>query len=486
MNNKIKCKKNTFVFFIFFFMFLFYPIHSRAITESIDFYPIDGVMDFEHKTENVKEWGEIQYNRWINTLNKEEIESLEVLNYPSKDGGYDINQILKGLGGNLERRPIDLELKEKNEKYKKDVKNIERALSREGSKLNEDLYVYKSINLADFIDSEDKHLTNIDGTINREKFQELKKHLLFSKNQEFTIVDLTETKEKNSGLLKWRIKLPKGVSVGHINKNQLILDRDIGLKISNTRIIRQSGKEFIRIEATLIPKERVDKMIEFNEIKLNQGFNSLLKLPSNSKMIEFRLHNLASSVISSQGIELLKDLGNQVDKDVLNRIINFMLEKNGKIIITDITPAAIIEAFAPKQPLVDTLLPYATAGGIYNQDNRTIVINALHSFQEGTQLNSGDLIHEFGHALDYYIGELVFSGKGVAMSESLGFEQIYAIEKNNLTDYAKTNSREFWAEAFQLMHSKKPEDIKMVKEKAHQTYKFINDILKLVKTMPLK
>lgn len=103
-------------------MFLFYPIHSRAITENIDFYPIDGVIDFEHRTENVNEWGEIQYNRWIKTLKKEEIESLEVLNSSSKDGGYDINQILKGLGGNLDRRPIDSELKEKNEKYKKDVK----------------------------------------------------------------------------------------------------------------------------------------------------------------------------------------------------------------------------------------------------------------------------------------------------------------------------------------------------------------------------
>ncbi|OJD84194.1 hypothetical protein A9486_23950 [Bacillus anthracis] len=88
-------------------------------------------------------------------------------------------------------------------------------------------------------------------------------------------MNLTETHEKNSGLLKWRIKLPKGTSVGHINKNQLILDRNIGLKIFNSRVVRKEGKECIRIEATLIPKERVDKIIEINEIKLNNDFNSL-------------------------------------------------------------------------------------------------------------------------------------------------------------------------------------------------------------------
>lgn len=446
---------------------------------------VRGFTDFKADKERAEKWAKESYHKWKEKLTKEEQKSMEILKNPidNQQEFYDINTTLKAFGGDVERRPIDQGHRPKTERYKKDIKNIEEALKRKEAKLNTNLYVYKNINFADFAEMNEKDFKNADGTINREKFKELKFNLSFGKNQEFTTVDLSETQGKDSGLLKWRIKLPKGTPTGHINENQLVLDRDIGLEVTDSRIITQKGKEYIRVEADLVPKEKIDKKVRENVTKLNGEINQLLEQPSETEMIEFRLHNLAGSVISEQGRELFRDVGSQIDNEILKKVSHFMSEKGGKIIIADITPAAIKESFEPLDQTEANLDYLMTAGGVYNKFNKTIVLDAKNSFKYGAKLDSGDFIHELGHATDYYAGELVSPGKNVSISGSSGFKKIFDVEKNNLTEYAKTNHREFWAEAFRLMHSKNPEDIKFVKEHAPQTYEFISKVLQVIRNL---
>ncbi|WP_423748571.1 anthrax toxin lethal factor-related metalloendopeptidase, partial [Bacillus cereus] len=69
---------------------------------------------------------------------------------------------------------------------------------------------------------------------------------------------------------------------------------------------------------------------------------------------------------------------------------------------------------------------------------------------EGNMTHKSQLTHEFGHVLDRFAGQKLLS-MNTGLSQNEQFLNIFKLENDKLTDYAKKNSSEFWAEAFRLM-----------------------------------
>lgn len=439
-----------------------------------------GVIDFKNDKEEAEKWAETAYSKWKKDLKKEEVKSLEVLKNPIDDEEevYDINGTLKLFGGDVTKRPIGGE--EKTERYLKDLKNIEEALQRKEGKLKNALYVYKNDSLSNFANIDDSLFQNSDGTLNKEKVKELKDNITSGINNEFLICDISDTPNKKNELIKWKIEVPKGTASGHLSENNLVLDRNLGIEVKNVRIVIQKGKEHIQIDSKVVPGEKIEQRNRELSKQLNMEIVDLLNLPTNTNFLDLRFLGLSGSVVSGQSRELLQNLASQVDNRGLGKVIKFMTEKNGKLIILDSNLVSAKESLGLLDATEENLREIYTAGGAYRKETRTIIINATNSFKNGAKLDTGDLIHEFGHGMDYYVGDLLAPGKMKTISDSQGFNRIYNKEKDNLTQYGKKNTHEFFAEAYRLMHSKNVKDREFVKDNAPETYEFIQQVIETV------
>lgn len=433
--------------------------------------------DFQHNKKSAEEVSKQFWKPWTDTLTNPQKEALENINKPTDS--KDINSVLDIYGENTNLLPVDFP--EENNEVKENINNIDEALTSSLTKIPQTTVVYLTIAGEDFNDTNYRPSNN-SKKIDRDKVKSLSSNFKYGISEKYMKVSLSENKNDDSGEFKWRIEVPKGTNMGYLNPDSLILQRGIGLDQINLSVIEQNGKEYIRVNAKLVSKQKINQQIIVEKSKLNNSWNKTFGMPAETEFIDFRLNNQNASLVVLQANSLLNELRVNVPNRILKRVFEFMREKDGKIIFTDSNMVGIKEGINPLSQTSKTLQENFFAKGLYNRENRTIIFKGASTSINGLKgMQCDDFIHEFAHALDYYVGKMIFSKPNVTLSDSLGFQDVFNAEKNKLTEYAKINHHEFWAEACVQYFSNKPEIREKFKVDASETFNFIDEIIQELK-----
>lgn len=428
--------------------------------------------------QDVKRWAEKYYKKWMGSLSSKQKESLNELKNPASEE-YNINLLLKYTDGDVNRRPLDVSI-ESTKRYKEDIEAIDQALSNPAGKTANKIDVYTDMDVFDLNNMDEKELIDPmnPNKIDREKLRIFKTNFTYGLSNNYLIVDLHEKQDGNTSILKWHIELPAGTNTGYLGNNQLVLQRNTGLEIGEIQVIDQQGKEYIRINAKLVNKDVIDTKIQMAQSKLNQSWNSLLKLPVNTEFFKFEVNNRYASSITEGALPTIHEMMSNIPNNLVQKVTNFMLEKNGKFILTDKFIRNTPEAYYPRKPISDVLDRYDGIKGIFNEQNRTLIMTAPSTSVEGDHgMSVRTLTHEFGHAVDYYIASIIGMKERMACSDHPLFKGIFQKEGNNLTEYGKTNAQEFFADTFMMIYSNNPNERTEVLQKAPETFKFINNLI---------
>lgn len=447
--------------------------------------------DFARDKVGAEKWAKEHYKKWGNLLKNSDEKVINELKEPADSKIYDINETLKKTGGDIYRLPnMKDEEKEIIKKYEDDLKRIDRVLRLEEGKLVNKTYIYKDMKLPTFNEVPEKDFKDPfnPNKLDMIKVQKLKNYFEYGIFSDYLIGNLSEREGGDSGLLKWRIELPAGTNSGYLGEDQLFLKMNTAVEIKDVKVINQKGKEYIRIEAKIVPLGDIDAKVYREELKLQESWNSRLNIDSTKKFIQLQLDGRFASSITGGVDHLIQVLWNQVPQNLVQKVTNSMSEVGGKIVFTDTSLSYMQDAIFPQFQTANNVDFFKDIKGVYNPFNRTMVYDGVsgtgNEDAEGKKkdvygMDVETFIHEFGHAVDYFYGDGNRHNPKAA-SDTGKFQEIFKKEGNNLTEYGNNDSGEFFAEAFRMMFSSDSRDKEKVETKAPETFKFINKLIQEV------
>ncbi|MCM3222911.1 hypothetical protein M3644_24415 [Bacillus cereus] len=427
------------------------------------------VYDFEGKKEDAEKWGQEQYLDWQhNKLNKDE---LKLIKKYSNDFrlSKQIDILLEKTRGKI----TDIDY------YFGEINLLDKALQKE--KTNHKLYVYQRVDEEHF--GYDKNFLKSGMEINHNNFEIFKEGLV----DNHAILNMhgymeTSLHGETSNLsqappIYIRIEVPEGVSSGYIGgvqenkgENNFLLERGQAIQILDASIINQKGREFIKLEAKLIPKEKLKQVIEQyneelnNELALNKEYPDLIHMDLTGRWI---------TDYYIQTKDVVQSIKN-INHNLLLTLQKFAAD------IPDGTPHLIIADYKPTEheafehmkgnPEDDNALGLHKTDGGHN----TIVSLLNNIIQE--QDEHLTTLHELGHAVD----DLIFK----QISKGDVFNMIYQKEKDFFPNdggagsHAKSDVEEFFAECFGYYYLNNDSREKL-KNGAPTTYNFFEKGLQI-------
>ncbi|PFA69399.1 ADP-ribosyltransferase [Bacillus cereus] len=424
------------------------------------------IHDFEQDEEEAKNWGEERYIDWQEYhLTKSEKENLEGY-VNNKETANKINDYLEDTRGEVLN----------NSPYKAEIEMIDNSLKKE--RTDHSMYVYKRVN-EEFFGLEEGELRN-GLTIDKESFVKFQKihidHSSIIKINSYIEASLHGTSPNLPKEPSIYIKLlvPEGIHGGYIgnlqeerSSNDFLINKGNAIQVLNASIINQKGKEYVKIDAKLIPQEELEKIINDSNQSLNEKLALDRRFPNLVKMDLTGRWATFSYLQTQEIIDSIKEIDKGLLLDLQKRASRFSMEPN--LTITDYKPTEH-EAFKH----FEGQEKYDTALGIHNYDRGHETIVSLENNLRYGEDYKITTIHELGHAID----DLIFD----TISNSSDFKKIFIEEMDFFPDdggtgsHAKSDEKEFFAESFAYFYS--PD--KGMKEKlevgAPQTYKFINDL----------
>ncbi|MFC0616115.1 anthrax toxin lethal factor-related metalloendopeptidase [Enterococcus faecalis] len=442
--------------------------------------------DVDHKTDiaGAKKWAEVKYKNWEKKLseNKKAVIKKVIREKQSDVQKEQVTHHLQYLGGDLNNfHVIAGSEQEKLKKiYKSDIDYMNRIFNIKEGNTQENMYVYKNVSPSFMFNLEfgkpdlgfDQKILKSYTTIDRESFMQLKTDLDYGGYSSYLVTNIAEEIGGNDRI-KLRIFIPKGTPSAYDGNNRIIFDKNSRMEFKDLTIITQNGKEYIRINASLVDKSNFENKIAKEKEKVNHEFNLRTGIFGTRESIDFIFDGMASSISINEIYKELKIALDLMHPKLVRDIFHFThTENGGKVIFTDLPIWALCSTLKIPIENNDDFL-----SGWYDKKSTNIYIRMPFSLNKHTLNPDADpahntIIHEIGHAFDTYYGNIAGNTNGW-ISNSSTFKNIYDKEFDKLTDYGKESSLEFFAEAFRLYHVS-PDDLK----KAPETYEYINKLIK--------
>lgn len=415
------------------------------------------ISDFEGKKEEAKEWGSERYKGWqehaLTPAERKEIKEYT----DNKEASQQINHDLEDSRGSI---------KEDN-KNKETIEKIDKGLKKE--KTNQLMYVYKRVSEQYFGHEIGSFRTGT--SIIREKFDEFKEKFIQNQSilKENGYIEASLSGESpnlvQEPCIYMKLKVPVKTNGGYTGNlqeeergtNDFLLDRGYGLQFNDARIITQKGREYIKVEAELLTKEKLDQKIndyskKLNEELLNFGIITIEEHPLVKINFNGRFLN-ENYKMSKEIIEAMKKLPTDF-LDLLNLRAEDIATANG---LSESINIRIID---------DYINGSETLEGKHEQSGEHETYVSLRVAKNPVQT----ALHEIGHALDDMLFDHISSKKD--------FGDLFQIEKGNFPDdwYGRKDQEEYFAECFALYYY--PNEIinAELKKRAPKTYEFIRNL----------
>lgn len=404
-------------------------------------------LNFKKDERKAEAWSQKRYSAWIKSLPDKRQEAVEAFKRSSKE----INRKLNEVRGKID----DLT----DEQLKSQIKEMNIMIKQPVNLLKESQIIYTHFDPKDLGYSNELQMLvgNGDRQFDRGKIKTVLNEYNYGNLTDLKIGNLTLSGGETGQYYVAELELPKGTYLGHLGDGQTVLPTDYAIEITNNmfsrpKVIRENGKELIKVNARLIQKEKIENKVKETEAALNKMLN---------KDTDFVKLNIGGG-FESYTIDQAKEAIHALSKHVPSKLLHDALDELDSIVFQDVK----IRENNPR--------------GLFDENMNTVYIRVKHETFIQNIDQSGDpargLIHEMGHVAD-----IVLFNK---TSYSPRFNGIYEEEKNNITnivtyqDYAARNAQEFFAEIFKAMYSTDPKQQDAVKKEAPKAVDYINTIIK--------
>lgn len=428
-----------------------------------------------------------EFESFRDELTEREEDTLRIfennINKASSAANPHLNYLLKVTGGHLESLPVGLTPEEilKVSTIKTENRTIEELFRRETGRIKEGLFLYSSLSSTDFFMPESTFYTQDNpNLLSEDRIRYLRDNLKYGVSSDFLTGSPVGDEPQATGFLKYRIKIPPNTHLVHLNDamDYLVINKGTGMEVKSIRVATEKGKQIIIVEAELVSKEIVDSRITEISRNINEGVIATTENTKFKDIFKLDLTGRGASLIAEQATDMVNKFIELIPKNLLNQGLEFINEKQGKIIFVDRLLGYVDEAIPAGISLPEKhseVNRINKSAGRYNITKRMIVINGHASGSAGKEMDSERLSHEFGHVIDNMKG-LSSSSKVELISSTAEFQDIYNEEKNNINEYAGTNKEEFFAEAFRFFYSGLESNKNLLKEQAPRTYEFIKKL----------
>lgn len=428
-----------------------------------------------------------EFEQFRDELTEREENTLRIfesnINKASTETDPHLNYLLRVTGGHLDSLPRGLTPEEilKISTIKSENETLEELFRRENGRVKEGLFLYSSLSSSDFFIPESTFYTRDNPNLLLEdRVRHLRDNLKYGISSDFLTGSPAGDEPQAAGFLKYRIRIPTNTHLVHLNSamDYLVVDKGTGIEVKSIRISTEKGRQIVIVEADLVSKESIDSGIADISSNINEKIVDKMGNEKFSDIFKLDLTGRGASLIAEQATDTVNKFLELVPKKLLDEGLEFMQEKEGKIIFVDRLLGYVDEAIPAGLTISETqetVNRINKSAGRYNLNKRMLVINGHASGAAGKEMDSDRLLHEFGHVIDNMKG-VSASYEGELISGTSEFQEIYNEEKNNLNEYAASNKEEFFAEAFRFFYSDNEANKSLLREQAPKAYEFMKSL----------
>lgn len=346
---------------------------------------------------------------------------------------------------------------------KKNIENIKKALSANKGSLTESLVVYKSVAIEDYFKMPTSFFFNSDTEINKEHIEELQDQMyggFLPALHSFELTNNGVSSTNDTNKIKLELTLPKGTNTGFIDSNNIFIQDSYAFETDQISVVTEKNEKYIKIQAQLVPREQVQKIVDTDEAAANIVLNDSLELPSETKLVDFHFEGLTATIGSKRALIAINDFlkNEKMSYDLKKKLIESMITnpKGGGLVFTDLFFSVLEQAQGIVGVPSDKELSGLTIIHPEYPSYSFIQSPGFAKNQADTYLarNSpaGYLAHELGHRFDAMCGD----GIPYTFKYDLTFGPIFDFESVNAPWSARKSPAEFWAEIFRYKYSKDP------------------------------
>ncbi|WP_176526239.1 anthrax toxin-like adenylyl cyclase domain-containing protein [Bacillus cereus] len=394
------------------------------------------------KHRNQKEatkWAKTTFKKWNNSLTVNQKKLLSDAKSIEK-----MNQDIEKYRGNLASLPED---------SKTNMDMMDTAFKLDSAKLGEALEVHKNLKIKDLGYHMESFYKPGTTTIDIGKVTtKLKTDFKYGMINNFMEAHLAEPENSSADTIQLVLEIPEGTRVAHTDSDQILIDRNYGIEVTKeARTVVHNGKDVTRVNAKLVPKQKIEEKIKAIETTINKKFNL------DKNLFSLDMNGFYSSTALDRANRL-------VDENLIKTVPNYLLAEitdkmnsDGSIILTD-KDLININSNAPKD-----------AKSFYDHKQKKLYINLNHP-DHINQLESAlnPILHEFSKVVDE---KLVTD---TVLSNTEEFKKIYEQEKKGLEDVENyTNEKEFFSAVFKGIYSTDKDKQNTLKKKVPQAVEYI-------------
>ncbi|MGL9894911.1 hypothetical protein [Enterococcus sp. DIV0806c] len=364
------------------------------------------------------------------------------------------------------------------EDYLEMVEDLKTLFDKKTDKTTATQYVYSFLSPENLGFSVNDYFDNRTG-IDQEKFEEFRNSFQYFHVKGYTIGDLYQRNPNNDERIIMKLKIPRGTEMMYLGGSEVLLNKDTGVLVNRFSLVNE-GRQYIKIEAEIIPKAEITKLLQENEKNLNSQLKNELGIN------EDHIHIEAESYRTNLVVERAKNSINYYLTTFPKQLLKEIFTKK-----FDIQPSFLQLNYVDKSILAKEKEDEA---GHYDpfKNEMTVDLSAEQFMEEYEYEKSfyKTVAHELGHAIDC----LLLGSEELQWSENNEeFENLFLEESENLTNettkliydeetnsevlYGTTDPGEYFAEVFAAMHSKEERIRKLIWEQVPNTCKYIKEKL---------
>ena len=408
--------------------------------------------NFNDNKEEAKKWADNffkSFNNFLSTSQKNSIKEIKQLEEAMLWRGSDLSKY---------------DQTDPNYNFlKKNIENIKKALSANKGSLTESLVVYKTVSIEDYFKMPTSFFFNSDTETNKEHIEELQDQLyggFLPALHSFELTNNGVSSNDNTNKIKLELTLPKGTNTGFIDSNSIFIQDSYAFETDQISVVTEKNKKYIKVQAHLVPREQVQKIVDTDEAAANILLNDSLELPSETKLVDFNFEGLTATIGSKRALIAINDFlkNEKMSDDLKKELMESMITnpKGGGLVFTDLFFSVLEQA----QGIVGVPSDKELSGlTLIHPDYPSYSFIQSPGFaknQADTYLarNSpaGYLAHELGHRFDAMCGD----GIPYTFKYHLTFGPIFDFESAKASWSARQKPAEFWAEVFRYKYSQDP------------------------------
>lgn len=209
--------------------------------------------NFESDKDAAEKWADKNYSLFNNFISKHQAASIKKAD--------DIEKAMMWKGSNINKYPPSND----NSGLKNDIYNMREALSSNKGVLLEDLVVYKTVNLQDYLKFSDNHFFSspvalLDGHI--EELQGGWMGGFFPALQVFELTNNGQSTNNSNSNMKLKITIPKGTKTGYLDKNRIFVEDSLGFEVDRIDVITEKNRKYIDVEGHVATKEEYARIVQ--------------------------------------------------------------------------------------------------------------------------------------------------------------------------------------------------------------------------------